>query len=54
MALGTTHAIILWRIPCTRKMTKAEIEGEYEKETGSVKGTSKGKIPDAVPAGSCL
>lgn len=35
--LGTTHADTFYgEIPCTRKMTKAEIEGEYEKETGTV------------------
>ena len=34
MALGTTHADYFYgEIPCTRKMTKVEIEGEYEKET---------------------
>lgn len=37
MALGTTHGDYFYgEIPCTRKMTKAEIEGEYEKETGTV------------------
>lgn len=36
-AIGTTHADYFYgEIPCTRKMTKAEIEGEYEKETGVV------------------
>lgn len=36
-ALGTTHADYFYgEIPCTRKMTKEEIEGAYEKETGSV------------------
>lgn len=36
-ALGTTHADYFYGpIPCTRAMTKAEIEGEYEKETGKV------------------
>ena len=36
-AIGTTHADYFYgEIPCTRKMTKAEIEGEYEKETGTV------------------
>ena len=52
MALGTTHGDYFYgEIPCTRKMTKAEIEGEYEKETGSViKETFKGKDPDAIPA----
>jgi L-ribulose-5-phosphate 4-epimerase len=36
-AIGTTHADYFYgEIPCTRKMTKAEIEGDYEKETGVV------------------
>ena len=36
-AIGTTHADYFYgEIPCTRKMTNAEIEGEYEKETGNV------------------
>lgn len=35
--LGTTHADYFYgEIPCTRKMTDAEINGEYEKETGTV------------------
>ncbi|MCM1054781.1 MAG: L-ribulose-5-phosphate 4-epimerase [Bacteroides sp.] len=35
--LGTTHADYFYgEIPCTRAMTKSEIEGEYEKETGTV------------------
>lgn len=35
--LGTTHADYFYgEIPCTRAMTKAEIKGEYEKETGTV------------------
>jgi len=52
MALGTTHGDYFYgEIPCTRKMTKAEIEGEYEKETGLViKETFQGKDPGAVPA----
>jgi L-ribulose-5-phosphate 4-epimerase len=52
MALGTTHADYFYgEIPCTRKMTKAEIEGEYEKETGTlIIETFRGKNPDAVPA----
>jgi L-ribulose-5-phosphate 4-epimerase len=52
LALGTTHGDYFYgEIPCTRKMTKAEIEGEYEKETGSViKVTFQGKNPDAIPA----
>ncbi len=36
-AVGTTHADYFYgEIPCTRKMTLAEIEGEYELETGKV------------------
>lgn len=36
-AIGTTHADYFYgEIPCTRKMTKIEIEGEYELETGRV------------------
>ncbi len=52
MALGTTHGDYFHgEIPCTRKMTKAEIEGEYEKETGMVIiETFKGKDPNALPA----
>jgi L-ribulose-5-phosphate 4-epimerase len=52
LALGTTHADYFYgEIPCTRKMTKAEIEGEYEKETGLViQETFQGKDPDAIPA----
>jgi len=51
-ALGTTHGDYFYgEIPCTRKMTKAEIEGEYEKETGTVIiETFKDKDPDAIPA----
>ena len=52
MALGTTHGDYFYgEILCTRKMTKAEIEGEYEKETGTVIiETFQGKDPDAIPA----
>jgi L-ribulose-5-phosphate 4-epimerase len=52
LALGTTHADYFYgEIPCTRKMTKAEIEGEYEKETGRViKETFQEKDPDTIPA----
>jgi len=52
MALGTTHGDYFYsEIPCTRKMTKAEIEGEYEKETGTVIiEMFKDKDPDAIPA----
>jgi|Wag4MinimDraft_13_1082653.scaffolds.fasta_scaffold00577_2 L-ribulose-5-phosphate 4-epimerase len=36
-AFGTTHADYFYgEIPCTRKMTAAEIEGEYERDTGKV------------------
>lgn len=36
-ALGTTHGDYFYgEIPCTRKMTPAEINGEYELETGRV------------------
>ncbi len=35
--LGTTHADYFYgEVPCTRKMTKKEIESDYEKETGKV------------------
>lgn len=35
--LGTTHADYFYgAIPCSRKMRTAEINGEYEKETGAV------------------
>ena len=35
--IGTTHADYFHDdIPCTRSMTKAEVFGEYEKETGNV------------------
>ena len=52
MALGTTQGDYFYgEIPCTRKMTKAEIEGKYEKETGTVIiETFQGKNPDAIPA----
>jgi L-ribulose-5-phosphate 4-epimerase len=51
-ALGTTHADYFYgEIPCTRKMTKSEIEGQYEKETGLViRETFQGKDPDVIPA----
>ena len=36
-ALGTTHADTFYgAVPCTRRMTKEEIAGEYETETGKV------------------
>jgi len=51
-ALGTTHADYFYgEIPCTRKMTPAEIGGEYEKETGTViLETFRDRDPMAVPA----
>lgn len=50
-ALGTTHGDYFYgEIPCTRKMTEAEIQVEYEKETGTVIiETFKDKNPDAIP-----
>ena len=51
-AYGTTHGDYFYgEIPCTRKMTPAEITGEYEKETGNViVETFKGKSADQIPA----
>lgn len=50
-AMGTTHADYFYGdIPCTRKMTGAEIQGEYEKETGKVIAeTFADKDPAAIP-----
>lgn len=49
---GTTHADYFYgEIPCTRKMTASEIEGEYEKETGKViVDTFKNRDPMSVKA----
>ena len=51
-AYGTTHGDYFYgEIPCTRKMTAAEIAGEYEKETGNViVETFASKKPDDIPA----
>lgn len=51
-AFGTTHADYFYgEVPATRLMTRQEIEGEYEKNTGKViVETFEGKDPDAVPA----
>ena len=51
-AYGTTHGDYFYgEIPCTRKMTPAEIAGEYEKETGNViVETFEGKSPADIPA----
>ncbi|BCJ96940.1 putative sugar isomerase SgbE [Anaerocolumna cellulosilytica] len=52
-AFGTTHADYFYgEIPCTRKMTTDEINGAYEKETGTViiERFAKGSIEaDDVP-----
>lgn len=54
LALGTTHADYFYgTIPCTRKMTPLEIQGEYELETGKVivETFEKRNIdPNQVPA----
>jgi L-ribulose-5-phosphate 4-epimerase len=51
-ALGTTHADYFdGQIPCTRMMTDAEIDGEYEKNTGLViVETFKNLDPSRMPA----
>jgi L-ribulose-5-phosphate 4-epimerase len=51
-ALGTTHADYFYgEIPCTRKLTPAEIAGEYELETGKVIVEAfAGRKPDDCPA----
>jgi L-ribulose-5-phosphate 4-epimerase len=50
-AMGTTHADYFYgKIPCTRKMTRDEVETAYEKETGTVIiETFKGKNPLDIP-----
>ena len=50
--IGTTHADYFHdNIPCTRSMKKAEVFGEYEKETGKViVERFKGLNPDDTPA----
>jgi len=50
-AMGTTQGDYFYGdIPCTRPMTAAEIQGEYEKETGRVIVEAfAGKDADAVP-----
>ncbi len=52
IALGTTHGDYFYgEVPCTRKMTPAEIAGEYEKETGTVIiETFRGIDPMTIPA----
>ncbi len=50
--LGTTHADYFYgEIPCTRKMTPEEINGQYELETGNViVETFRDKNPNDIPA----
>ncbi len=50
--LGTTHADAFFGgVPCARKLTEAEVKGEYELNTGKVIGeTFEGKDPYAIPA----
>jgi L-ribulose-5-phosphate 4-epimerase len=50
-AFGTTHADHFYgEIPCTRKLTKEEVEGKYEEETGNViVETFKHKNIDDMP-----
>ena len=54
-AYGTTHADYFYgEIPCTREMTKEEIAGGYEYETGRViveRFEKYGVNPDDIPAG---
>lgn len=53
LALGTTHGDYFYgSVPCTRKMTPAEIAGEYELETGKViveTFQKRGINPNMVP-----
>lgn len=51
-AYGTTHADYFYgEIPCTRKLTVEEIQGQYEKETGNVIiETFADKSADDIPA----
>jgi L-ribulose-5-phosphate 4-epimerase len=51
-AFGTTQADYFYgEIPCTRMMTKAEIQGQYERETGRViVETFRERDPGGLPA----
>lgn len=51
-AFGTTHADAFYgNVPVTRKLTKEEIKGEYEKETGKVIVEAFRNInPNDIPA----
>ena len=50
--LGTSHADYFYgSIPCTRNLTKKEVEGDYELETGKlIVETFKGKDPETIPS----
>ncbi|MCR5304825.1 MAG: L-ribulose-5-phosphate 4-epimerase [Lachnospiraceae bacterium] len=54
---GTTHADYFYgAVPCVRSLTKEEIEGEYEKNTGLVilsEFKKMGIDPEAMPAVLC-
>lgn len=58
-ALGTTHADYFYGdIPCTRRLTAAEIATDYEKNTGLViveefarRGLNPGALPSAIITG---
>jgi len=52
VALGTTHADYFGgNIPCTRDMTRAEVEGNYELETGKVIVECFNDLnPDEIPS----
>lgn len=52
---GTTHADYMYgEIPCTRSLSREEINGEYEKNTGLlIIDTFKDRDPMAVPAILC-
>ncbi|MGD1821470.1 MAG: L-ribulose-5-phosphate 4-epimerase [Pleomorphochaeta sp.] len=52
---GTTHADYFYgEIPCARSLTKSEIDGEYEKNTGKVIiETFEGKNPMEIPGVLC-
>lgn len=49
---GTTHADYFYgAVPCTRRLTVKQIEGDYELETGKViVETFKNLDPDSIPA----
>lgn len=51
-ATGTTHADYFYgTVPCTRKLTPEEINGNYEQETGKVIVETFHQLdPDAIPA----